>query len=655
MSKFNFDASKMRPGQRQAFVVFMERIRNGQLATAGIIPTRYGKSDLQRIVAMAAQSSRLVAGSLFVTPSLYLVSQMTSQKELAEMSSRYSIDVHMAMKCRLSAHPADELDWFGNGEYGICMTQQVATMNASAIVQDANELRERTGLSTLMFVDECDETVLGKSRGGLLEAWINSGHSVVLVTALADREDAERVFGFEYEECDRGESVRYEAERVRKPDGSDVVKVKKFHGTKVSIRVRAHVEVTYADAYAESPSPLCRLARVPIDAVVRDAEQREIGFLSTSCEKEGAVSKDMVTKCLGQWVRSPEAIELGCRALLHDLRINRMRNTSAAAIVYSGNDRPSISAEDNAHAIDIRRCLQQLGPEYGFKRLKVVVATQKNDTEQTIADKIQEFVDGDGDVIILKQAGGRGVTAGRAKTLLDLSPVRTRRALIQRWMRVGTPWDGFETATIITPADCFSDRTYREVIESSGGSFDMAEIVDEELVESYEKEPEPPRPESCVEASGALLFGCHDNDGRQIDAATYETAKRIYAALGHIGLKEKTTPPQLIQLFGSQGIEITASGIACNDVASQPKSITQAVKSMRDKCNALAKAIVDKTYPYKPGSDEFEGKKYEQTFQDVWARAKASVGLPCGVALKSITNLDSLTKVHSQLERMSHA
>jgi hypothetical protein len=76
---------------------------------------------------------------------------------------------------------------------------------------------------------------------------------------------------------------------------------------------------------------------------------------------------------------------------------------------------------------------------------------------------------------------------------------------------------------------------------------------------------------------------------------------------------------------------------------------------MRDRCNALAKSIVDAAYPYKPGSAEFDTDKYQQTFQDVWARAKTSIGLPCGVALKSITNLESLTKLHSQLERMAHA
>jgi hypothetical protein len=124
MNEFQFDKSIMRPGQLAAFMVTVQRIRSGELATSDVLPTRYGKSDTQRLVQMQLHAERTVCGTVQLTPSLYLVRQFCSDSEILEMAKRYGVCPSLAVKIR-QAQPDDE--WFANNEYCVAMTMQMAS------------------------------------------------------------------------------------------------------------------------------------------------------------------------------------------------------------------------------------------------------------------------------------------------------------------------------------------------------------------------------------------------------------------------------------------------------------------------------------------------------------------------------------------------
>ena len=157
MNEFDFDKSIMRPGQLAAFLVTMQRIRDGLLTASNVLPTRYGKSDTQRLTQMQLHADRVVCGTLQLTTGLYLVRQFVSDAEVLEMAKRYGVSPMFATKIR-HAQPDD--DWFSNCEYCVAMTVQMATQNARIIVQNAQQWQDKTGLPVHLSMDECDETVL---------------------------------------------------------------------------------------------------------------------------------------------------------------------------------------------------------------------------------------------------------------------------------------------------------------------------------------------------------------------------------------------------------------------------------------------------------------------------------------------------------------
>ena len=430
MNEFDFDKSIMRPGQLAAFLVTMQRIRDGLLTASNVLPTRYGKSDTQRLTQMQLHADRVVCGTLQLTTGLYLVRQFVSDAEVLEMAKRYGVSPMFATKIR-HAQPDD--DWFSNGEYCVAMTVQMATQNARIIVQNAQQWQDKTGLPVHLSMDECDETVFGRSRGNLVEQWLKANMSLSMWTALAVREDGERVPGFEYEEIRSENGIRVESFPEIQQDGEIKRRVNTISGRRVQIRINANHETTFRQAWEESPSPLCHLNRLVVDVDLEDEEGNPIGKLSEQSESLGR-------SALGKATMNDAAITQGVRYLLQDMKQNRAADERCTAIVFTGNDREEISNEDNFHAKLVESKIHELSAECGFrKKLRVVVATVKK--EDKIADLLDDFVSGrGGDILVVKQAAGRGLTAPHLKTLLDLSSVRKARSYVQRLMRVATPF-----------------------------------------------------------------------------------------------------------------------------------------------------------------------------------------------------------------------
>jgi hypothetical protein len=403
MNEFQFDKSIMRAGQLAAFMVTVQRIRSGELATSDVLPTRYGKSDTQRLVQMQLHTEATVCGTVQLTPSLYLVRQFCSDSEVLEMAKRYGICPSLAVKIR-QAQPDDE--WFANNEYCVAMTMQMATIknNPAILVENAQQWAEKTGLPVHLSIDECDETVLGRSRGNLVERWMKAGFPFSMWTALAVREDGERVPGFEYEEIASEEGVRVESFPEIQQDGEIKRRVNTIAGRRVQVRIKANHETTFREAWDESPSPLCHLNRLVVDVDLEDEDGNPIGKLSEQSESLGR-------SALGKATMNDAAITQGVRYLLKDMKQNRAADERCTAIVFTGNDREEVSNEDNFHAKLVESKIHELSAECGFrKKLRVVVATVKK--EDKIADLLDDFVSGrGGDILIVKQAAGRGLTA----------------------------------------------------------------------------------------------------------------------------------------------------------------------------------------------------------------------------------------------------
>jgi hypothetical protein len=639
MNEFQFDKSIMRPGQLAAFMVTVQRIRSGELATSDVLPTRYGKSDTQRLVQMQLHAERTVCGTVQLTPSLYLVRQFCSDAEVLEMAKRYGICPSLAVKIR-QAQPDDE--WFVNNEYCVAMTMQMATIkhNPAILVENAQQWADKTGLPVHMSIDECDETVFGRSRGNLVERWMKAGFPFSMWTALAVREDGERVPGFDYEEIGSQDGVRVESFPEIQQDGEIKRRVNTISGRRVQIRIKANHETTFREAWDESPSPLCHLNRLVVDVDLEDEDGNPIGKLSEQSETLGR-------SALGKATMNDAAITQGVRYLLQDMKQNRAADERCTSIVFTGNDREEVSNEDNFHAKLVETKIHELSSECGFrKKLRVVVATVKK--EDKIADLLDDFVSGrGGDILIVKQAAGRGLTAPHLKTLLDLSSVRKARSYVQRLMRVATPFHSIRTATVITLADKVGSELWKTYIQDQGGETDpdMVQFVDDELIRTKLVDLDDPVEDGGISVAGAALQMFDDSMGLFGSAAQYPLVAKIVEAIPES--KSRRTLAEIAKALHDVGLDITQSDVL--RTASAPVGLGSEIKQLQDGIHAKAKAIVSRDTPYMgTGADESEA--YREAMSVLYSAAKRAAGVAATISLRSITNVKTLKAMDAYME-----
>ena len=147
---------------------------------------------------------------------------------------------------------------------------------------------------------------------------------------------------------------------------------------------------------------------------------------------------------------------------LDQMRKHAFQNSrDCGAIVYTMNDLGGKDEEDNAHANAIRAAIRKFRPD-----LTVCIATSADGKGKEL---IESFVEGEGDILIVKQMAGLGLDCSRLKVCLDLSATRTPASLIQRLMRIATPHNGIMTGIVVTPKDVLGDACFNLFIRNQGG------------------------------------------------------------------------------------------------------------------------------------------------------------------------------------------
>lgn len=408
----------------------------------------------------------------------------------------------------------------------------------------------------------------------------------------------------------------------------------------MQVRIKANHETTFREAWDESPSPLCHLNRLVVDVDLEDEDGNPIGKLSEQSESLGR-------SALGKATMNDAAITQGVRYLLQDMKQNRAADERCTAIVFTGNDREEVSNEDNFHAKLVETKIHELSSECGFrKKLRVVVATVKR--EDKIADLLDDFVSGrGGDILIVKQAAGRGLTAPHLKTLLDLSSVRKARSYVQRLMRVATPFHSIRTATVITLADKVGTELWKTYIQDQGGESDpdMVQFVDDELIRTKLVDIEDRTDEGGVTVSGAALQMFDDSMGLFGSAAQYPLVAKIVEALPEA--KARNTLAEIAKKLYDVGLDITQSDVL--RTASSPVGLGSEIKQLQDGIHAKAKAVVSRDTPYMGvGSDESEA--YREAMSVLYAGAKRAAGVAATMALRSITNVKTLKAIDAYME-----
>lgn len=613
---------RLRPGQREAFNVILARIAAAEPRTAIVLPTRYGKSDLMRLVAFAAKEQGLSHGSIALSPGLFLRNQIVREDKILDMCGRYGLaPLHGRMRRMESAR---ELDPFGNGEVLLSSTIQLGTSQMLEFSELCAHYRDRP---IVLHIDECQETSEIKKRGEFVDKVIDAGGLVVLYTATPIRADGEVIPGFKVAEIGSEDIRRY----VTTPIDEAMVRVDVFEGVRHVVELQADHTTTFQQAWDETPSPICQLSREVVDVRLVEiggkGDEPEALMLSQA-------APSVARKYLNKAARNPIVVERAARLFCNELLTRKRVNEHAAGIIFTSNDDGSVA---NSHAKEIQSVLRDVAPD-----LDVVIVTLKNEEgDAKAAEMIQRFVGTDdkpgrGDVLIVKQMGGAGLDCGRLKVLLDLSPVRTVASVIQRMMRVATPWGATTTASVITLADPLMSAIWEKFVVAQGGASVFTGTCDElDLVDWYKKPKtdDLPGKELMVDEAGVAAFD--DHRGQVGDMSSLPFINELLRRL-----------PSLTSLHTKAELSVALAGFggteAFEDQPEPQRSADHEIKKKHGQINALCDDKAGAGGRYMPGAaaDEWAERR-----RDWMTRAKKSAGVPPGTKLSEITNLRTLNAI----------
>lgn len=628
---FDFQRRRLRSGQDKALEVLFRRCENREPFTAEILPTRYGKSDFMRIGAVQLHRHGVISAAFALSPNVILRDQLDDIEKWSECVDRYGLP--RDIKRRKITHL--ETRYTANGEIFLSATIQLICRNVDHFAMWTESQLAVTGKPPLFFIDECHTSSDRNRWGDAAKRLADQGALIVLLTATAIRDDGAAIPGFELTTVNLEEGIRV---RVTRGSTPELKRVTKYSGTWQETRLIAHHETTFEQAWQEKPSPLCNISRVPFDVFLSDIDLKPTADgdppeedMSDLRLSELPESKARIY--LGRVCRSPVVIREGAKRLVEALRVWKRLDPKMGAIVFCDSDRADENGrEANRYAKRIRDAIEA---ESGGDLFNVIIATSAECEEEN--DKavalIKKFKGGIGDILIVKQMAGMGLDCPRLKVMLDLSPIRTVAAYIQRLMRIATPFNGIHNCTLITPADCLAKLCFEFTVESQGGAsnFDVGDIID-----SYEIETHSKRDNDVLSICGTSNADFEDNKRNVAEAALQDDVRSLLESFPELNMH--LTEP-----------EIAARAVRVIDklrmgVKPLPDIETQ-IRTTKETINELAKEIAMERL-----GGAYEATAFNKVIPLVYREAYDAAGVPVG--LNELSDLGLLHRVQTQLERI---
>lgn len=566
-----------RPGQRLAFLTVNRHIERGKKRITVVLPTRYGKSDLARLLAWWLKKERRIHTTLVLSPNKTLRSQIAAKDKIAAFLKRFPVFGGF----RVMEITGRIYNPGSNGEDLLSATIQTIQRNIDDWRQWVINTIARYGVPPLIIVDESHTGSESNQWGDAINELVEAGAIVVLMTATPDRADGRVPYGFDHEVIAEQDTTVWISKPNEQPE---LVTIEKWSATRRKIRLIPDVEVTFAEAWREKPSPLCIVGLVPFDVELwrMDKEEFTEGDLLSKLEDNQLRRGGL----LGKIVKNDRVIRQAAMGLVQALTTFKTTTPDCAAIVFCGND-DDPEKKVNQHAKQIEQAILDIDPS-----LKVIIATSTVTTDDdegddTPADKrITQFAKGNGDVLIVKQMASLGLDIERLKVGLDLSPTRTFAATVQRLMRVATPYGYIKHGVWITPADVLSIGIFKllvgdkAIIERS----DWRTSLDN-LLRSYTKErDEGDEYGPIFGVNDARPADFHDTHGNHAEAKLLAGVEALFAALP--ALIAMTSHSEAAQRLHALGITVT------QEQQSEVVDMTQEVRDYKDKIAALCRAII---------------------------------------------------------------
>lgn len=624
--------SNLRRGQRGAINCIIDRTKNDHKTTAVVIPTRYGKSHIARISAIELIEQGIVSCACLVAPGILLRDQLVDTKKIKDMIALCLINTTRPLSVsRLESWSVP----FQNDEYFESMCTQMLSKNIDQICEWVKFVIKKIGRPPIFYIDEVHTGSEDNSWGRCVKRLTDAGAFVILLTATEERSDGKNIEGFNFITICQNETTK-KVPRDHETDESKYL-IDTYKVTEATIKLIADYKYSFAEAWAEN-DVLCRINRIPVN-VEYTFPNGEVKFITDFTTNETA-------KYLGKITRDPKVVRESCKQLVNSIELRRLSKPKAVGLVFCGNDQES--EDDNSHLTQVQVLLMSMRPDW-----KIFIASLKS--EEKAAEVIKNFVNGYGDVLIVKQMASLGLDAAIIKTVLDLSCVRQSASLIQRIMRAATPYTD-ENGTMliadyITPDDIRGNNLYKKLVTDQGGEMKQ---VSSELINTEEKdklESDPPEDDQS-KVNRAFL-------GKITDISEGVAEPEYLAQYIEPLVKAE---PKLANFLTHAEISKLGMKMMGGQINSQTDSTAVAVSNVvidcdaeRDKLyheiNETARQIASALVPYNANNKEPWLKIVQKNIN----RAKTKAGISGQTKLQTIRNIPKLTTMRDFLKSCSNS
>lgn len=608
-----------------------------------VLPTRYGKSDLIRCSYLDMHYQGLVSCAVVLSPAINLQRQMVKKLQIDAMFSRYDIQIPNSFKY-LRPTAGGSVDAYkqwrslidtsiGQNPTLISSTQQFGVLHglseAAWLTMWIKQVVRITSKPPVFFIDECHLGSHSNQIGKLAQALFDAGAYVVVLTATPYRADGERIPGFEYELMDY-EVIEHSI--LKHTDNPDIRLLQLRETLKGIYRMTADYEYSFADAWAERPSPLSDIDLIEIDA---DVTKFIATTDTTKYKRLKTLSGSESQRILGKFVVRNWDMQVACiRAAIRELKRLKALLSNIGIIVFVGNDTED---EDNHEAKSVLSIFKKYAPE-----LNVVIATSTTDSA---TDRIEAFVDGQGDVLIVKMMAGLGLDCSRLKIGVDLSPIRTVASYAQRLMRIATLNPFCKVAVWITPADPIGTELFHMIVTSSGGYLERNEAS--RVIEEREIEPKSGEEDAYFVENPEQ--GDIRNNAQHLGKREYWPQLEKFVATAQ-GITNHMSRATLMYAFES-------AFSATEVVVAEHEDLNEKISGLRTSIQHWRNEWVKSILRVKRGA-EYNGSKDKEfglTHKQCWGQMLIDLGIRSGLDVDTETDVALLERVRQYFQRKAES
>jgi hypothetical protein len=268
---FSMDHSQYRPGQYGAHMAICDLITDK--IVSWVLPTRYGKSDVIRCSFLDLYYRGSVSCAVVFSPAIQLRDQLIDTGKIEDMKKRYRISVPDPLHAFSPTAPGVKARRQWTNLIGSHITQSptlISTTIQYGLEHDlwlASWIRvvtEATGKPPVGYIDEAHLSSEANRIGEFIDKWHSAGGLMSVDTATPFRENQERIPGFKYNLVDTDRLNKY----IGTPLGDDKILIKVYDILQGTYEIDADYNYSFAEAWAEKPSPLCDVDMITWDADV---------------------------------------------------------------------------------------------------------------------------------------------------------------------------------------------------------------------------------------------------------------------------------------------------------------------------------------------------------------------------------------------------